>query len=229
MAYASGMFARLTRREPWKTQIGCSFVVALIVAAPGLFIGYMTYVHDHSDKRNALLIFAGVWLVVAVLVLLSGIHQLFASRSPETIVEIEPSELVPGASVRIRLTQPGPLRLLSLHANLAGEETQYYYARGPLAQGSKRTSKTRYFGPYRMLEVDERRNIEVSEQWQATFVVPPIASSKESTDLKIRWNIEVWGRVALWPDFMHPFPIKVVEQSGGELQSRLVTKPGYVD
>lgn len=208
------MFVRLTRQQPWKAQIGCTFVVALLVAAPGVFIGYMTYFHDHSDKRNALLVFAAVWCVVALLVLLSGIHQLFAVRSPETLVEISPSELVPGSSLRIRIIQPGPLRLLSLHANLAGEETKYYYTRPLLGDGGgKRTSTTRYLGPYRMLEV-ERRSIELSEQLQreATFIIPPIAPSTESTDLKIRWKIEVWGRVELWPDFMHPFPVTVVDQ-----------------
>src|SRR5262245_47480734 len=116
------MFVRLARQQPWKAQIGCTFVIASCVAAPGLFIGYMTYFHDHSDNRIAYYAFAGVWIVVALLVLLSGIHQLFAVRSPETVVEIDPVPLIPGSPVRLRITQPGPLRLLSLHANLAGEE-----------------------------------------------------------------------------------------------------------
>ena len=199
------MFTRLVREQPWKAQIGCTFLISLVVAAPGVFIGYMTYFHDHSDNRNAILGFAAVWVVVALFVLLGGIHQLFAVRSPETIVEIEPAELTPGASIRIRVTQPGPLRLLSLHANLAGEETKYTYA-------AKRTSTTRYFGPYRMLEI-ERRNIDLSERVErdATFTVPEdVAPTVESPDLKVRWKIEVWGRVRMWPDFMHPFPVTIV-------------------
>jgi hypothetical protein len=204
------MFTRLARAQPWKAQIGCAFGIALVAAAPGIFIGYMTYVHDHSDNRTAILAFSAVWIAVALLVLLGGIHQLFAVRSPETIVEIEPAELTPGSPVRIRVTQPGPLRLVSLHANLAGEQIKYFYARGVAGEGSKRTSTTRYMGPYRMLEV-ERKTIDLSERLQreADFIVPAIDPSLESTDLKIRWKIEVWGRVSMWPNFMHPFPVTV--------------------
>ena len=220
------MFSRLARQDPWKAQVGCSLVLALVVAAPGIFIGYMTYFHDHSDKRNALFAFSAIWVIVGLLVLLSGIHQAFAIRSPETIVEIEPSELTPSREVRIRVTQPGPLRLLSLHANLVGEETKYYYARGIAGEGGKRTSTTRYFGPYRMLEID-RRNIEIGEtlQREATFAVPTAAPSVESTEVKIRWKIEVWGRVAWWPNFMHPFPVKILGGSDHGLSERAGAPP----
>lgn len=199
------MFIRLERRAPWKAQIGCSFVLALVVAAPGLFIGYMTWTRDHSDNRNAVLAFSAVWIGVAFLVLLSGIHQMFAVRSPETIVEIEPAELTPGATLRIRITQPGPLNLRSIHANLAGEELQYYTPRG-----GKRSSKTRYLGPYRMVEIERNRIDDGGTlQRDVMFVVPDIAASVDTVDLKIRWTIEVWGRVAWWLDFMHPFPVVV--------------------
>jgi hypothetical protein len=66
-----------------------------------------------------------------------------------------------------------------------------------------------------MFEID-RQTIGGGEtlQREATFVVPDIAASLDSPDEQIRWKIEVWGRVALWPDFMHPFPIKVVAAKG---------------
>lgn len=205
------MFTRLERRAPWKAQIGCTFVIALLTASPGLFIGYMTWTRDHSDKRGAMLAFAAVWIVVGLLVLLSGIHQLFAVRSPETIVEIDPAELTPGAPLRLRITQPGPLHLRSLHVNLAGEELQYYYPRGLPGEGSKRSSKTRYLGPHRMAEITQSR-IAAGETLErdVMFTVPSdVVASVDSVDLKIRWTIEVWGRVAWWPDFMHPFPVRV--------------------
>ena len=151
------MFTRLTRQSPWGAQIGCGITLAFIVAAPGLFIGYMTYTRDQSDNRNAMFAFAAVWVVVGILVLLSQIHQAIASRSPET-------------------------------------------------------RNTKYLGQFRMIDV-ERYDIAGGEQLEreATFQVPAdIPVSLESPDRTIRWKIEVWGRVAWWPDFMHPFPVTVV-------------------
>lgn len=37
-----------------------------------------------------------------------------------------------------------------------------------------------------------------------------VAPSYESPEGNLRWKIEVWGRVALRPDFMHPFPLNIV-------------------
>ena len=203
------MFTRLTRKSPWGAQIGCGIVLSFIVMAPGFFIGYMTYTRDHSDNRNALFGFSAVWIAVGILVLLSQIHQVFASRSPETIVEIDPLELKPGESVRIHVIQPGPLRLQSIHANLSGEDTTISFSAYEKTTNTKRTTK--YIGPFRMIEI-ERYDIgggEVLER-EATFRVPPdIPASLESSGRTIRWTIEVWGRVAWWPDFMHPFPVTV--------------------
>jgi len=213
------VLTRLTRQQPWSAQIGCTLVLALVVAAPGLFVGYMTYVHEHGDNRSAYFIFASVWIVVAVGLLAGGIHQLIAVRSPETIVEIDPSTLVPGSSIRVRVTQPGPLNLRSLHANLAGEEIEYYYAKGGLlpAEGTKRTTKVRYHGPFRIVEIDRCVIADgMRVQREVMFTVPAIPASAETTDLKIRWKIEVWGRVSLWPNFMHPFPVQVAAVQGSD-------------
>lgn len=201
------MYTRLTRETPWKAQVGCGAVIALMVAMPGLFIGYMTYFHDQSEQRNAMFAFAGVWLVVAVVILLGSVHQAFAMRSAETIVEIEPLQLRPGQNVRVRVTQPGPLRLQSIHANLAGEQTTVRLV--PRTGNTSRTTK--YLGPYRILEIDDH-DIAPGEsiERETTFQVPDIAPSYQSPDGNLRWKIEVWGRVAWRPDFMHPFPVDIV-------------------
>lgn len=202
------MYTRLTRETPWKAQVGCGAVLSLIVAMPGLFIGYMAYFHDHSDSRTGQLVFAGVWVGVGVLVLIGSIHQAFAMRSAETIVEVEPAEFRPGQSVRIRVTQPGPLRLQSIHANLAGEQTTIRFVN---RDGGKVSRTTKYLGPYRILEIDGQR-IAMGESVgrEAMFQVPEVAPSYESPEGNLRWKIEVWGRVGLRPDFMHPFPVNVV-------------------
>ena len=201
------MYTRLTRETPWKAQVGCGAVLSLIVAMPGLFIGYMTYFHDHSDNRTGMFVFAGVWVGVAVLILIGSIHQAFAMKSPETIVEIEPAELRLGESVRVRITQPGPLRLQSIHANLAGEQTTIRL----VPRTGKISRTTKYLGPYRIMEIDEQEIAPgASVEHEAMFQVPDVAPTYESPDGNLRWKVEVWGRVAWRADFMHPFPVKVV-------------------
>jgi hypothetical protein len=203
------MYTRLTRETPWKAQVGCSAVIALLVAMPGLFIGYMTYFHDHSDSRNKMFAFSAVWVGVGVLILIGSIHQAFAMKSPETIVEIEPAEFRPGANVRIRVTQPGPLRLQSIHANLAGEQTTIRL----VPRTGKTSRTTKYLGPYRILEIDDQEIAPgESIERDATFQVPDVAPSYESPEGNLRWKIEVWGRVAWRADFMHPFPVNVAAE-----------------
>lgn len=208
------MYTRLTRETPWKAQVGCSAVIALVVATPGLFIGYMTYFHDHSDARNKMFAFSAVWVVVGLLILLSSIHQAFAIRSPETIVEIDPVDFRPGQTVRLRVTQPGPLRLQSIHANLAGEQTTIRL----VPRTGKTSRTTKYLGPYRMLEI-ERQQIEPDQkvEREVMFQIPDVAPSYESPEGNRRWKIEVWGRVAMWPDFMHPFLINVALPGDSEV------------
>jgi len=200
------MYTRLARESPWKAQIGCSAVLALIVASPGLFIGYMTWTRDHSDNRTAILWFSGVFVAVGVLLLLSAIHQAFAVRSPETMIEIDPGELTAGSVMRIRVIQPGPIRLRSIHANLAGEETTWVSS----SSNRKSSRSIKYLGPYRMFEMghEEIADGETLER-EASFDIPDIPATDESGEKKTRWKIEVWGRVAWWPDFMHPFPVQV--------------------
>ena len=80
-----------------------------------------------------------------------------------------------------------------------------------LDQGGKRTRRTKFLGPHRMLEIG-RQDIASGEtlEREGTFVVPDIPFSQEVPGLHVRWKIEVWGRVAMWPDFMHPFIVTVV-------------------
>jgi hypothetical protein len=209
------MYTRLTRETPWKAQVGCGAVMALMVALPGLIIGYMTWFHDHSDSRNGMFVFAGVWVGVGVLILIGSIHQAFALRSPETIVEIEPSELRAGQSVRVRITQPGPLRLQSIHANLAGEQTTIRL----VPRTGKTSRTTKYLGPYRILEIDDHEIAPgESVDRDATFQVPDVVPSYESPDGNLRWKIEVWGRVAWRADFMHPFPVTIAAAKAEEIR-----------
>ena len=195
------MYTRLTRETPWKLQIGAGTVVALMVAMPGVFTGYMIWFHDQGGDRTRSFVFAGVWLFLGILILIGSIQQAFAGRSQETIVEVEPAEFWPGQTVRVRVTQPGPLRLQSIYVNLAGQEMT-------------RSRTTKYLDPYRITEIDGRRIAPgESVEEEASFHVPDVAASNESPDSTLRWKIEVWGRVAFWPDFVHPFPVKVKHTS----------------
>ena len=204
------MYTRLSRESPWKAQIGCTAVIALIIASVGFFIAYMTWTRDQSDNRNGMLIFASIWIGVGALVMLSAIHQAFATRPPETIVEIDPEVLVPGQPVRVHILQPGPLNLRSIHVNLTAEETWWVTTRR-----GKRSLERKWHGPYRMMEIG-REAIGGGETLdrEGTFTIPrDIHETLESGGHNVRWKIEVWGRVAWWFGFMHPFPVRVVGQA----------------
>jgi hypothetical protein len=61
-----------------------------------------------------------------------------------------------------------------------------------------------------MLHIDATR-VDAGERLdrEAAFVVPDIPASEESTRHKIRWRIEVRGRVAGSADFTHRFPVSL--------------------
>jgi hypothetical protein len=185
-------FTRLTRQTQWTRQVVCGFIIGLLAAA-GVGLIYMTYFHERDHGEWPMYAFGAVWIAVGLFVILGSVHQAFATRSPETIVEISPAVLVPGRALIVRIIQPGPLRLRSLHANLTGEKTIWKWV-----TGGHRRSFVSWQGPYRILEIG-REDIEEHAplQREATSPVPAgIEPTIEQGDTTIVWKIEVWGACA---------------------------------
>ena len=109
-----------------------------------------------------------------------------------------------GVPVSVLLRQAGPVSLQSFRANLICERIE----RGPGANSRSISYpfQINFFdaGPLTV----PRLHV---EDIGAELTVPSEADpSCETPRVKIRWRIEIWGKVDGAADFMRPFPIEVV-------------------
>jgi hypothetical protein len=204
---------RLERDTPWRTQVGCSFALGLVLVlfAGAITVPVVTHWQGGRQEDWVPALFAAVFGGVGLLMWLSTVHQRLAMRTPETEVWIERVPLHAGERVALRVRQPGPVALKSLRGRLLCEVQVW---RPSASQGrSGRGSWSSTF-PYdeRFFDLDGAvlgsgdaldRTVELAVPADARL-------SDESPQLRVRWRIEVWGRVRHWPDFMHPFPLKVI-------------------
>jgi hypothetical protein len=161
----------------------------------------------------ALFLFSGsklfAWVAVfpallAGLLLYAAIHALLASGTPRTTIVLGQEPLRRGVSTSVRIRQVGPVSFQSFRANLICERI----ARAPGAKSRSITypCQTNFFdaGPLAV----PRLHV---EEIDAELTVPSEGEpSCETPRVKIRWRIEVWGKVHGAADFMRPFPIEVV-------------------
>ena len=156
---------------------------------------------------NGSKIFAWVAVLPALLaglLLYAAIHALLASGTPRTTIVLGEEPLRRGVPVSVLLRQAGPVSLQSFRANLICERIE----RGP---GAKSRSISYPFqinffdaGPLTVPGLHV-------EDIGAELTVPSEADpSCETPRVKIRWRIEIWGKVDGAADFMRPFPIEVV-------------------
>jgi hypothetical protein len=161
----------------------------------------------------ALFLFSGsklfAWVAVlpallAGLLLYAAIHALLASGTPRTTIVLGEEPLRRGVSTSVRIRQAGPVSFQSLRANLICERIER-------APGAKSRSITY---PYQINFFDAHPSTvprlhaeEIDGELTVPFQGDP---SCETPRLKIRWRIEIWGKVDGAADFMRPFPIEVV-------------------
>jgi hypothetical protein len=143
--------------------------------------------------------------LLALLMIYSFFHALFASGTPPTTMKLDATPLRRGQSAGVVIRQTGPVLFESLRANLICERREK-----PL--GKKNTVVTfpcqeNFFdsGPCEIPRMDV-------QEFRATIQVP--ADAEPSTyggTLKVLWRVEIWGKVKGRADFMRPFDIEVVE------------------
>ena len=142
--------------------------------------------------------------VLAVLLVISGIHSLFAARTPPTTIVLGEEPLRRGVSIGVQIRQAGPVCFESLRANLICECIE----RTP-------SGKSRNFSyPYQINILDAGSSTVPGlhiEEFRAAVTVPAEAEpSLETVQRRICWRIEIWGKVAGSADFMRPFDVEVV-------------------
>lgn len=203
---------RLARETPFSSQLGCTFLIALIlgaVAALGIVAGSS---EDEKANNNWVAYFVGaVFGMAALMVLWSGIRQLATCGIKETIVEVSAGVLHLGRPATVALLQQGPATISSLRANiLCVETTTRMVTRG---KSRHREQTERYLVQENIFDASYLR-VAHGDVWHETreFTVPAEGKPTQGEDIDdyfVRWRIEVWGKAGLIGSFMHPFPVQV--------------------
>lgn len=210
---------RLKREHPWGRAIGCAlFLGLLLMGLAGGALALARSLPQQGENQWVPYVVMGVFGGCGVLLFLSGVHQWFASRIRETILEIDRDPIPVGATVAMCVRQEGPVSLSSLRANLRCVERKHEWNTRSDSDGNPETYKTTNEKELFKLNIldEQPESIPAEEFWEksVTFQIPPDSRpSYDSSDLEIVWMIEVWGKVRRWPDFMHPYVLKVVDRA----------------
>lgn len=140
-----------------------------------------------------------------LLMLYSGVHALFASRTPPTTIVVDRSPLHPGEEAGVMIRQQGPVQFESLRANLVCERIE---RSGGKSRKMTYPVQENFFdsGPCEVGRMD-------TQEFRAVVRVPADAEpTTAGVRLTINWRIEVWGRVKGNADFLRPFEIEVTEK-----------------
>lgn len=187
-------------------------MIAFVLLAVGGGILYPTIRHWNDEDPTAGAIVGGGFALVGLIMAYTAIHQSMAIRTPETEVAIDEWPLKPGQSAKVRIRQPGPVKLRSMSGRLICEVRERRLVRrrnqpDTYEWNSKYPCQDRFFHSD-PTSVPEGGHFETT----ADLCIPAdaVPSGSKGEDLTVQWRIEVWGRVRWWPDFMHPYEISVV-------------------
>ena len=202
---------RLQRDAPAGTIAGCALALGIVLLAIGAFPVYMTLTHDEPGQRGFFYVFGGGFGLVGLLLVYSGIHQFFAMKTPETIVEMNAPALERGATVEFFFRQPGPASLESMRANLVGEERWATYVSS--SRGRKTNWHTKHLGTFNFLDHGEAEIGSMPLDVLASLEVPrdiePTREEAGDDRRSFGWKVEVWGKVRGRADFRHAFEVTV--------------------
>lgn len=202
---------RLKRETPFKKQLGCTGVIAVILAG----VATLGFFMAKSPEDNSWIgyVVCAVFGFFALLLVWSFFGQLAAIGLKETIVEISADPLQPGESAKICLIQPGPAKLKSLRVNLiCMEERRRKVWNSSLKTNTTQTDE-RMLSTENLLEATHLR-VAAGDVWHEIrdFSLPADAvQAGTKGDTTVRWKIEVWGVGYVLASFMHPFPVDVFQ------------------
>lgn len=210
----SDTFTILERDTPWRGQVCTTYFLGILLTLLGGFFVYMTLTHTHQEPLSeswGVLVIGGVFGLIGLILAYVAVHQSFASRVPESEVALDTLPVQRGETARLRVVQPGPVRLTSLTADFlckiterklksvtkSGENPYYYEVSYPYQQ------RVPVCGPVSASAGGRIEHI-------VEFMLPEDAQPTGGSDAyRITWHIELWGCVVHWPDFMHPYTIPV--------------------
>jgi hypothetical protein len=183
------MLTRLQRQRSRGGQIGCMLAIVVLLGTLSYFL--VRYAEDWL-----MYVVGGGFGIVAVLLLLAGVQQTFALRTPETLVEA--GDFVLGRTTTIRVQQAGDASYESLRVNLVGEEQ---------IRGRKRTWNRRMI---ENINVFDSGPFDGTLDRTVTFTVPShVEPTHSELRRRVRWTLEVWGKVRGRADFQHVYDVSV--------------------
>jgi hypothetical protein len=201
---------RLQRETPFKSQLGCTGVIALVLLAVAALAWYAAGSEGKGSNWVGYVVGVGFGFF-GLLVLWSFIRQLGAAGLKETVVEISREPLQPGETAKICLIQPGPARLKSLRANLLCFEERTHRVWNSQRKLHEDRTEERLVTTENLVDA-QHLSIPVGDVWHEVreFTLPSDARVAGTVDgLTVRWKIEVWGTGYALASFMHPFPVDV--------------------
>ncbi|HYC89645.1 MAG TPA: phage holin family protein [Thermoanaerobaculia bacterium] len=182
---------RLSRNRSRLGQIGCIFAIVAL-------LGTLSFFLLRSGEGWLMYVVGGGFGLVAALLFLAGIQQIFALRTAETIVEMDGDALTLGGRTTFRVQQHGDSSFESLRVNLVCEEQ--------LRRRKKNWSS----------EMIENINLFDSGPFDGTldrtftFDVPHhLEPTGSELRRRIRWQLEVWGKIRGRADFQHVYQVHV--------------------
>jgi hypothetical protein len=201
---------RLKRQTPFTSQLGCTFLLALLLLGVATFC-YFAGQGPGRGERWVPYAVGGGFGFFGLLLLWSFIRQLAAVGLKETIVELSTEPLQPGQTAKICVIQPGGAKLKSLRANLVCFESRRFIVRNSKTNTNESRTAEKLISTENLLEA-KHLNVAEGDTWHEIreFFLPadaPIAGTND--DLTISWKIEVWGTGYFLASFMHPFPVDV--------------------
>jgi hypothetical protein len=209
-AMSSYLPVRLTRETPFKSQLGCTFAIAVVTLAVGALAWFAAGTEGKGTAWVGYVV-GGAFGLVGLIVLWTFVRQFAAIGLKETIVEISREPLQPGETASICLIQPGPAKLKSLRANLVCMESRSKSVWNSEKKVHEQHREERLASSEKVLEATHL-NVAAGDAWHeiATFSLPADAKAVGTVDgVTTTWKIEVWGTGYFLASFMHPFRVDV--------------------
>ena len=210
------VFVRLPPADlPPAGRVGCLLTLAAVLLVIGGGI-VAAFVVDPSGRGDmwVMPVVGGGFSLVGALLLYAGMRGARGLKIPEPEVSIEQGvRLAPGAAVRVRLRQPGPMTVESLRLRLCCERV---YER-QMRPNSAATVEDRELLWEQVLEQvrGERVAAGAALEREATLRLPADARpTGPAADGAIRWRIEVWGEAGFMRATYRAFEIDVQPLAG---------------
>jgi hypothetical protein len=198
MTLQSGTHLRyaLRRATSRAAQIAGTLVIAALAGAPAAVL------LTRGEPSPLFYVMAGLFGVVAVLLLVSAVRQVLALRTRQTVVESDSDAFERGAQVDLYFRQPGPASFESFRVRLIGAEVAW--------SGKRHKSQfTHSLGEYDLFDSGPfDATAAVPFERTITVKIPDVPEPSRATN-PVEWRLEVSGRVRGRADVRHTFPVTV--------------------